>query len=314
LSGVSLARQGEWPEALRAFERSYALRAHPVASYNIAYSERALGHYTRAQKFFRRSLDEHTAAALGTLPDDLLVLAKSYLVEVEKRLSHVSVRVRAPMSRLSVDGRPLDVLSKPGAPRLVLVAGTRDGRGAEQPPQPSFDLLIDPGRHFILLSRPGIPDEVRTESFEAGESVDLVLGTEPPRAPSTATAGHAAFQQPVSTNDGKTTWMWISYGVGGAGLIVGSIFGALMLDKASYLSDRCGTKATCDTRYQGDIDTGNRDATIANVGFAVAAAGGIAGTYFLLTRSHGEAAEKNASTGRVTPLLGPTMVGASVRF
>jgi hypothetical protein len=317
LLGASLAREGEWPEALAAFTQSSQLHPHPVTTYNMAYCERALGHYTRAYKLFRRTLSEHADATRGTLPDDLFALTNAYLAEIEQRLARVPVRMTSPAIKVALDGRPLEVLSAPGDPRLVLVAGTRDDRGAEAPQQSAFDLLADPGRHVFVLSAPGAADEVRSETLEAGRSPELVLGRASALQPKPVVTSHvdAAVTVDSGKNDdaARSTWMWISYGVGGAGLVVGSIFGALALDKASFLSGKCGRDGSCDKQYQGDIDAGNRDALIANIGFGVAIAGAGVGTYLLLTRPHRHT-ERHAHAAGVTPLLGPTFVGAAGRF
>jgi hypothetical protein len=310
--GASLAREGDWPEALAAFTQSSELHPHPVTTYNMAYCERALGHYTRAYKLFRKTLTEHAEAKLGTLPDDLFALSNAYLAEIEQRLARVPVRVTSPAVGITVDGRPLEILSAPGDPRLVLVAGTRDDRTAEAPRQPSFDLLVDPGRHVFVLSQPGAADEVRSATFEAGRSAELVLGLQPTQVAVSTADAHAVVDTGMNNDGAGSTWMWISYGVGGAGLVVGSIFGALALDKASYLSGKCPSGGECNPRYQGDIDAGNRDAMIANIGFGVAVAGAGVGTYLLLTRPHRQSEHPRAAT--VTPLIGPTFVGAQGRF
>lgn len=313
--GTTLAAQGEWTEALRAFERSSKLHPHPVTTYNVAYTERALGHYTRAYKLFLQSLSEHESAKTGQLPDDLLALAKSYAGETEHRLAHVFVRVARPGAALSVDGRPLEVASSANAARPVLMAGTRDDRGNEAPPAGSFELLIDPGRHLFVSSQPGAPDEVRSETFDSGASRELVLGSEPEPASKQGRAATPVSADLPSTGSSKRTWAYVSYGVGAAGLVTGSIFGVLAIGKKSYLDSdgRCPNKV-CQPGFQGDLDTANLHATIATVGFIVAGVGGGLGTYlFLTSKPDKEGAERHAKA-TVEPWLGPAMLGARGRF
>src|SRR5262245_61280524 len=38
--GAALAKQGQWVDALVAFQRSSDLKAHPITMYNVAYCER----------------------------------------------------------------------------------------------------------------------------------------------------------------------------------------------------------------------------------------------------------------------------------
>jgi hypothetical protein len=312
--GTSLANQGEWPEALRAFERSSKLHPHPVTTYNLAYTERALGHYTRAYKLFAQSLSEHESGATGKLPDDLLALAKSYRAEVEHRLVHVFVRIASPGSALSVDGRPLEAATNTsGKDRALLMAGTRDDRGNEAPSASSFELLIDPGRHLFVSSRPGAPDQVVSETFESGASRELVLGGASEPAPKKDAAPiHVTAEAPSGSS--KKTWAFVAYGVGGAGLITGSVFGLLAIGKKSHLDSagHCPTPQTCLPEDQDDIDAANRDAWIATGGFVVAGLGAGLGTYLLLTSGPDKTGPDKRAT--VEPLIGPTMIGARGRF
>jgi hypothetical protein len=308
--GTTLANEGEWREALNAFSRSSTLHPHPVTTYNMAYCERAMGHYTRARKFFRQSLAEHEAAANGTLPEDLLALAKGYLPEVERRLAHAFVRAELHGATVSVDGRPLEPTSLPSDPRLVLVAGTREDRGSEAPPASSFELLLDPGRHLIVLSRPGTPDKLISETFDAGAERNLILRADPPPLPERERAAPAP--EPARPSNDHT-WMYVAYGAGGAGLLTGTVFGIMTLVKAGDLSEKCDAQKTCDPRYRDDLGAANRDAVIAEVGFGVAIAGAAAGTYFLLSGAH-DANEKRKRSARIVPVLGPTLFGARGEF
>lgn len=91
--GSWLAKEGQWNEALAAFERSAHLRAHPVTTYNIGYVERALGHYTRAQRSLNRALAEKAAGTGATLPESLVTAARGYLADIDQRLAQVSVDI-----------------------------------------------------------------------------------------------------------------------------------------------------------------------------------------------------------------------------
>ncbi len=55
-------------------------------------------------------------------------------------------------SAIAIDGRPLDL--QPSATRATAVAGTRDlgpPEGARAPAQ-SFDLVLDPGPHVVVIA------------------------------------------------------------------------------------------------------------------------------------------------------------------
>jgi hypothetical protein len=244
------------------------------------------------------------------LPEDLLALARSYLPEVERRLAHAFVRAELNGATVSVDGRPLERTSAPAATHLVLVAGTRDDRGSEAPPASSFELLIDPGRHLIVLSRPGAPDKVITETFDAGTDRNLLLRAEA-LPPSSEKKAQGSSPSPPSNN---RTWIYVAYGVGGAGLVMGSVFGIMTLVESNALSDKCDAQKACDPQYQADLDNANRNAVLADVGFGVAIAGAAVGTYLLFSGKHEDTKEKSKRSANVSPWVGPGMLGARGEF
>ena len=57
-SGVALADEGKYAEALAEFERAYEIAPHPLVLYNIAGCHRELSQYAEAVKFYRRFLEE----------------------------------------------------------------------------------------------------------------------------------------------------------------------------------------------------------------------------------------------------------------
>lgn len=311
--GATLAGQQQWADALSAFERSARLRPHPVTTYNLAYCERALGHYTRSYKLFRSSLAEHEAAVTGTLPDDLLVLARSFLPELEHRIARAIVRMRPEAAELSVDGRPLEDATEPGQAKVTLMAGTRDVLGSELPRARDFTLMIDPGRHVLVVSRTGEPDRVSAEPFEAGAVRDLLLDTAPRRDATPASLPHTTDAAPKRKGAGDVA-AYASYGVGAAGLILGSIFGIAAVSKKGFLDERCRTPSTCDPRYQGDIDALRRDTVIADIGFGVAVLGAGVGTYFLLGGAPREPSKGQASRPVMEVWMGARGLGARGSF
>jgi hypothetical protein len=103
--------------------------------------------------------------------------------------------------------------------------------------------------------------------------------------------------------------------VGGAGLIVGGVFGGLALGKKSSLDSACQPKSACPASSQGDIDALNTDATIATVGFAVGGAAVVAGGiwFFAGGRSKPKPAAPSARLV-VHPYIGPGSAGVTGVF
>lgn len=283
-----MARQGQWRDALAAFERSSELHPHPVTTYNIGYVERALGHFTRARKFMQLALVQSSGAE--TLPEDLAALARGYLVEIEPKLARVAVTIEAVDVALTIDGRPLEVTQSAPQQRPLLVAGTASPGPAERPPAMAFDLLIDPGTHVILVSIPGKQDTAVTCAFDRGSSTTLQLPepAKPASPPSTAQPRRVQQRSEAAPSSDETNLapvMWTAFGIGAAGIVTGSVFGVLALDKQSTLEDACSSPTDCPKSSQGDIDHLNTYALVADIAFIVGAVGaGTGGVLWFLDR------------------------------
>ena len=131
-----------------------------------------------------------------------------------------------------------------------------------------------------------------------------------------------------SGKSSNKTLALVAFGVGGAGLVVGSITGLIALGKSGDLKDACGpNKDTCPSTAQSDIDSYKTMGTISTVGFIVAGVGGAAGLILLLTSP--KTSTGNAGTSRyatvpvpvkretglsMTPYFGGTSAGVSGHF
>ncbi|HYP97654.1 MAG TPA: tetratricopeptide repeat protein [Polyangiaceae bacterium] len=297
LLGAGLARQGQWVDALVAFERSYRLHPHPTTLFNIGFCERALGRFTRARKSFRAALSTNSVDKQSLQPD-LATDAKGYLQEVESRIVRATVVIRQPSLRITVNGRPLEAETSQPQGQTFFVAGTRDSGPPEVPPVAVFELLLDPGEQSIVISADGV-DHVITRRFEAGSTPRIELSaptSTPPTKPRSITV-------PV-----------IAYSIGAAGLVVGSVFGIATLQNAKTLSKECPQKDACPESAQGDVDASHRNAIISNVGFGVALAGGIVGTWSLLSSQPNERPTTRATHPFVQASLGVGRVNLEGSF
>ncbi|HMA95523.1 MAG TPA: hypothetical protein VKP30_22695 [Polyangiaceae bacterium] len=79
--------------------------------------------------------------------------------------------------------------------------------------------------------------------------------------------------------------MWTSFGIGAAGLIVGSTTGFMALSKHSSLKDSGCTSDECfDSDLQSPMDSYNKLRPIAAAGFIVGGVGAAAGLTLWLTK------------------------------
>lgn len=224
----------------------------------------------------------------------------------------------------------VDTSSHIGAVLITLVVP-----GGKRPP-PSPTLSIDdeaisaalvgerrpanPGRHTIRFKAEGFqPAEARVEVKEGQTSpvsINLVPAapapTPPPAsaaAPSTAPPAALPPEQPPSTPPPNRTAAYVALGLGGAGVLVGGIAGAVAISKHGTLSDRCVDG--CPPGSQGDIDSYRTAGSLSTVGFVVGGVGIATGSVlWLLTPS----APKSAQRRTITPFLTSSGMGAFGTF
>ncbi|APR76143.1 TonB-dependent receptor [Minicystis rosea] len=184
--GTDLAKDAQWGAALASFERSAKLRPHPWTTYNIAICERALGQYVRARRSFAQALRERTAS--DDLPDATVADARRFAGEIDGLVGALDVTLEPKDASITIDGQPLepagsDDPSLGSAASPLLVAGTLPAGPGKPPPAESFRVLLDPGAHVIVVSRPGFTDAVARESVRPGDRRALKLVVE--RMPAT---------------------------------------------------------------------------------------------------------------------------------
>ena len=108
----------------------------------------------------------------------------------------------------------------------------------------------------------------------------------------------------------QKTYALVAFGVGGAGLVLGTVGGLLALGKSSTLKDSCKLNGNkCPASAQSDIDSDVPVGTIRTAGCIVAGVGGAAGAVLLLTAPKAEV--KGAT---VSPYVGAGNVGFTGSF
>ncbi len=168
--GTEAVKRAEWAVALASFERSAKLKPHAITTYNIGACQRAIGAYTKARATFAEALA--TNETTHELPDSLATAGKGYVAEIDRLVAHAKVTIAPADARIAIDGAPL--APDPSDPSK-LVAGLRGPGPGETPPVASFELLLDPGAHVVVLSRKGFADVVLNRSFLPSSTSTLAL-------------------------------------------------------------------------------------------------------------------------------------------
>jgi hypothetical protein len=108
------------------------------------------------------------------------------------------------------------------------------------------------------------------------------------------------------------TWMYVSGGIGAAGLATGIVAGLIAMGKKSDIEDNCPNRQ-CNAVGRDAVDSGQSAATISSIGFAVGIAGaGATVALFFLTRSDDEPPKDAAAWRGVAPAVAISNRGGAV--
>ncbi|MFO0661285.1 MAG: PEGA domain-containing protein [Polyangiaceae bacterium] len=196
--------------------------------------------------------------------------------------------------------------------------------GAEQAAKTPTTLNLKPGKYEIELSSNGFATSTRSVELAAGATVEInseLAAMAPPVAssapaplasappPAASSAAPLAPEAPKPEGPRSPVPAYVTLGLGGASLVVGTIFG---LGALSARSDFNKTPTT------SLADKAERNALIADMAFGIAVTLGVTGTVLLVTSGGSsepaKAAVKKAPSYGFAPMIGPNAQGASGFF
>lgn len=197
-------------------------------------------------------------------------------------------------------------------------------------------LPVDPGAHAIEVRRQGAAQKTSV-TLGRGERKTVTLGTlgdgpkgkrvpdpdeepetapAPPPAAAAPPASSAPAKPPPGTGEppSRATLGYVAGGLGGAGLVVGIVTGALVLQKKSVVSEHC-VDTKCDREGKDAADAARPLATASTVGFGVGVVGLAVGAWLLLADGEKPPAAAAAQRTRwtVDPALGREGGAVTVR-
>jgi hypothetical protein len=296
---------GNYAESEKLWNAAAKLYAQaPTLTLGLARTQAKLGKVVAAQESYNKIIREW-----GNNPSpppafkDALEAAKAEVGAVSSKVASVLVVVDGPASpTVMIDGQTV--------PAAAL--------GLKRP--------VDPGTHQVKASADGYKPAETSFTVHDGGSAEAKLKMEklPEGAITPGLAGGSTTTEPgADTGKGGSsnkTLALVAFGVGGAGLVVGSITGILALGKHGDLKDKC-PNGTCPASEQSNVDSYQTMGTLSTVGFIVAGVGGVAGAILLLTSPSKSAAVETPRYATVptkgvtmTPYFGGTSAGVSGRF
>ena len=299
--GLKAFQEKRWDEALDLFTRAESLVHAPPHLLYMARSMVQMGMLVKARETYMKIIKEQLASstprAFRSAQDD----ARNELQPLESRIPHATFEVKgAKEYRVWVDGKEV--------PKVLV--------GLPRP--------VDPGEHTFQARADGMESKTVKVTFQegVGQRVVLKLKKLPPGAkPSIGPEEPTPVQkdEPRDDKTGLRIGSYVALGVGGVGLIAGSIFALQSSSKRQEVEDICpnGSPCTGPIGTEGRVSTLNDEAgsasTLSTVSFVVGGVGLAAGaTLFFLSNSDDAPAKDKGA--RVTPWIGLGSAGLSGTF
>ncbi len=199
-----------------------------------------------------------------------------WLSEIDKAIPSIVVAAQdaqgrdAIAVRVSIDG--------------VVVANKLDG----------LPMPLDPGPHKLRLELQGMPPILRDLVLTQGEKGRRIQVRFAPTKPLATTVPPPP---PPPEDSSVSPLAYVGFGLGAAGLLVGTISGAVSLSNGSALKEECGGDV-CTEEHRDSYDSGVTIAHVSTVGFVIAGVGATLGVVGLLIGP-----SRSRTQGAVAPTL-----------
>lgn len=294
--GKELRDKGDLKGALEKFKAANALAGTPITGVELGKTHLALKELVEARDAF---------LAVGRIPPKPTESEHARAARLEAAKLATDLKPRIPSIVVTIKGAPLASVKLTIDDVAIPTAAIGEPR------------RVNPGKHVVVANAGGEDARAEVEVAEAEEKpVTLEV-----KAPATPTAAPVA-EKPVAPapaptpapvapgpveSGGLGTTTWLGLGLLGAGVVAGSVTGAIALSKAQKAKDRC-VDGACPPEVHDDVNTGTTMGNISTVSFALAGVGGVIAIIGLATRP------KPTQTGSVHPLIGLGTVGLGGEF
>jgi hypothetical protein len=181
----------------------------------------------------------------------------------------------------------------------------------------------DPGAHHVVATGDGLSTATADVSLSDGQSQRISMRLESaasaspaPAGPSAAPLSQVPLSQPPPPSSAPSspnhTAAFVTFGIGAAGLVFGSVFGVLALGDKSRLDSVNGCPGACPASSQSDVDAIHRDALLSTIGIGVGVVGAAVGT-ILFVSAHSDESPRAAGI-ELRPWVGLGSAGVGGTF
>ncbi len=204
--GRAALEKGDYTTACATLEKSLALMPRPSTLGSLAQCEEHQGKLLSAAKHMEQGIDLLAAG------DPRIPPAKAQAKELDARIPRVVLKLSGPgpaRASARLDGAP------------VLIDQFAEG------------VAVDPGRHSVVVSVWGAPDQETTIDVAVKETrtVTIVL---PPVAPQVV--------KQTARGSGLKTAGYVAFGVGAAGAILAAVTGGVLVHDHAEINADCPNK------------------------------------------------------------------------
>jgi len=293
---AELLDASKFTESLEAATKAEELYHAATHLLMIGRSLEGLGRLAEAADTYERLAAEQLPATAAPIFKKSQESGNERLKALLARVPSLLVKVRHPEGTASP---PSDLLvTVDGKPFEMRAAATR----------------LDSGHRTLRVEASGYVPSVREIDLPARGGVvvvevELRVEAEAP----VAVAPTPIPVEPKSERGGSIAPAVVAFSIGGLGLGVGAVTGALFLSQMGDLRDRCPDDR-CGPGDQGDIDSAGVMGNVSTIGFGVGIAGAVAGVVLLIVRPGGEGSADASPRASIRPFAEGDALGLRGRF
>jgi hypothetical protein len=300
--GYIALRDKDYATAADRFSRAVALVHAPTLLRDLARAQVGLGKLVDAHENYSTIIREGVAADAPAPWQRALADAKAEIEAIPPRLPWITITVAGPTEPVvTIDGTPIPTASL----------------GVKRP--------ADPGKHEIRATAEGFYTAKKTVVLREGESVNIAFELEdaPPDAkPKPEEDERVVVTTEVPDPPWRKPAIIGAFALGGAGLALGGVTGALAISKRNTLSKEC-VSGVCGKKQADDLNSYHTFGRISTVGFIVGGVGAAAGVVLLLVKPQsfesepapsGSAALKSSAGVSWSPFVGLGGAGVEGTF
>lgn len=290
--GYQALQTKDYATAADRFSRADSLVHAPTLMIDWARSLVGLGKFVEAQERYEQIIREGVDPKSPKSWQKALSDAGTELAALKPRLAWITISISGSSeARLTIDGAPVP-------PAAI---GVRRA--------------INPGERTLRVVAKGYLAQKKTLALAEGSDTvaDFTLEPDPDQqaAPSTLLDAAPVAAAPSSAPKRSLVPMYVAFGVGGAGIVMGGVTGALALGKKSSLSKSCNSAGQCPSSESGALGSYHTLGIISGASFALGiVAIGTGGALWFFNRST-QPAEQGLT---LHPYVGLASVGAIGSF